>query len=99
MATKKTNKRSTKKVDGVDYKINDDVTITCYNWGKNCSCKITLLNSFVIYARICEDKKGNYFLSYPAYENDKGEWKKLAYCFDKDIIAEINDSIDDFMSE
>ena len=101
MATKKTTKKANtkKKVEGVDYKINENVTLTCYEWDDGCSAKLTLAGSFVIFARILENEDGEYFLSYPSYKTKKGEYKRNAYCFDKKIIAEINEDIEDFMSE
>ena len=102
MATKKTNtKKTTKAVkkadDGVDYIVDEGILLSCYDWGERQTCKITLHNAFVIYATIRE-KDGEYFLSYPSYKTKSGEYKNLAYCFDKDIIAEIVESVTDFMN-
>lgn len=100
MATKTTKgKKPEKKVEGVDYKINKDVTMTCYNWGKSQTAKITILNSFYIYTKIKENEKGEYFLSYPSYQTKDGEWKKSASCFDKETIAEIEEALADFMED
>lgn len=98
-SSKKSAKKSSTKVDGVDYKINANVTLTCYNWGKRQTAKFTIANAFVIYATIMENDAGEYFLAYPSYKNKEGEFKKSAYCFDKEIIAEITESITDFMEE
>jgi DNA-binding cell septation regulator SpoVG len=98
MATKKTNKKE-KKTEGVDYKINSQVTLTCFNWGKQQSAKITIANAFVIYARIMENEDGEYYLLYPSYKTKSGEYKKSAFCFDKEIIAEINENLEDFMND
>ena len=58
------------------------------------SCKITLLDSFVIYGRVVEGKKGM-FISYPSYENADGNYINLAYCFDKKVNDEIADCLAD----
>ena len=106
MATRQTKKQTTTRkasskpvqnVEGVDYIIEDGVVITCYDWGKQQTCKITLHNAFVIFTTIKESDEG-YFLSYPSYRNNKGEYKNLAYCFDKDLIAEITETVTSFMN-
>ena len=98
-SSKKSSKKSSTRVEGVDYEINANVTLTCYNWGKRQTAKLTIANAFVIFATIMENEAGEYFLSYPSYKNKEGEFKKSAYCFDKEIITEITESINDFMEE
>lgn len=106
MATRQTKKTNTtrkagtkpaKTVEGVDFIIEDGVVITCYDWGTKQTCKITLHNAFVIFTTIMEGDEG-YFLSYPSYRNNKGEYKNLAYCFDKDLIAEITEAVTTYMN-
>ena len=100
--TKKTNTRGKAKPkpesEGVDYIIADGILLTCYDWGDRQTAKITLNNAFVIYASIIE-YEDRYFLSYPSHKNNKGKYVNDAYCFDKDIIEEINESVYDFMTE
>ena len=98
-SSKKSSKKSTSKVEGVDYKINANVTLTCYNWGKRQTAKLTIANAFVIFATIMENEDGEYFLAYPSYKNKEGEFKKSAYCFDREIIAEITENLADFMDD
>ena len=99
MATKRTQaKRTTKKVDGVDYEIDNNTTVTFYDWGDRQTAKITLNNAFVIYASIKDGGRNKgYFLSYPAYKKNNGEYVNMAYCFDKALIEAINEAITDFM--
>lgn len=68
-------------------KKNDDVRYTA---------KITLANVFVIFCRVVvmDDYA---FLAYPSYKNKKGEYKNLAYCFDKDISEQINEEVNAFI--
>lgn len=67
------------------YKQDDDKT----------TCKITLYNAFVIFGRVIfKDNKP--FISYPSYySKTKKKYINQAYCFDKDIIEEINKALAD----
>lgn len=97
--TRGNTKANTKGVDGIDFEIDDNTTLTCYDWGENQTAKITLNNAFVIYATIkFAGKNKGYFLSYPSYKNRKGDYVNMAYCFDKALIGAINDSITEFMN-
>ena len=65
--------------------------IRIYDGGKkhNDYGSISLDCGFVIYITIIETKKGR-FISYPSYKTKKGEYINQAYCFDKDVIKELN---------
>lgn len=54
------------------------------------SAYIKTSDNFVIIAkvRVKKDNSG-YFLSYPSYQNKKGEWKDYAYCMDKETNEKI----------
>ena len=66
-------------------------SIRIYDGGKkrNDYGSISLDCGFVIYITVVETKKGR-FISYPSYKNKKDEYINQAYCFDKDVIEEIN---------
>lgn len=92
--------RTSKKTEGHEYQINKQVTLTCFDWGKNQSAKLTINEAFVIFGRIVAgSKKNTYFFSNPSYKDKDGEYHSLAYCFDKDIIEKINDAVTQFMTE
>ena len=55
---------------------------------------ISLDCGFVIYIRIVETKKGR-FISYPSHKTRKDEYINQAYCFDKDVIEELNDILEE----
>ena len=59
---------------------------------------ISLDCGFVIYIIIVETKKGR-FISYPAYKTKKDEYINQAYCFDKDVIEELNDILDEMYED
>ena len=75
-------------------------TIRIYDGGKkrNDYGSISLDCGFVIYITIIETKKGR-FISYPAYKNKKDEYITQAYCFDKDVIEELNDILDEMYED
>lgn len=60
------------------------------------SAKITLAGCFVIYARVVI-MKDSAFLSYPSFKNKKGEYINQAFCFDKDINAEIKENLEAYI--
>lgn len=47
---------------------------------------------FVIYISVYEGKNG-YFISYPNYEDNDGEYHDLAYCMDSEVIEGLKDLI------
>lgn len=63
----------------------------------NVSAKITLAGCFVIYARVVNGKNGA-FMSYPSFKNKNGDYINQAFCFDKDIIAEINAELEEYFN-
>ena len=75
-------------------------TIRIYDGGKkrNDYGSISLDCGFVIYITIVETKKGR-FISYPSYKNKKDEYINEAYCFDKDVIEELNDILEEMYED
>lgn len=75
-------------------------SIRIYDGGKkrNDYGSISLDCGFVIYFTIVETKKGR-FISYPSYKNKKDEYINQAYCFDKDVIEELNDILEEMYVE
>lgn len=71
-------------------------SIRIYDGGKkrNDYGSISLDCGFVIYISVIETKKGR-FISYPSYKNKKDEYINQAYCFDKDVIEELNDILEE----
>ena len=74
--------------------------IRIYDGGKkhNDYGAISLDCGFAIYITIVETKKGR-FISYPSYKNKKDEYINQAYCFDKKVIEEINDILDEMYED
>lgn len=75
-------------------------SIRIYDGGKkhNDYGSISLDCGFVIYITIVETKKGR-FISYPSYKNKKDEYINQAYCFDKDVIEELNDILEEMYAD
>lgn len=75
-------------------------SIRIYDGGKkrNDYGSISLDCGFVIYITIVETKKGR-FISYPSYKTKKDEYINQAYCFDKDIIEELNDILEEMYED
>lgn len=75
-------------------------SIRIYNSGKkrNDCGSISLDCGFVIFIRIVETKKGR-FISYPSYKNKKDEYINQAYCFDKDVIEELNSILEEMYDD
>lgn len=75
-------------------------SIRIYDGGKkrNDYGSISLDCGFVIYITIVETKKGR-FISYPSYKTKKDEHINQAFCFDKDIIEELNDILDEMYED
>ena len=75
-------------------------SIRIYDGGKkrNDYGSISLDCGFVIYITIVETKKGR-FISYPSYKTKKDEYINQAYCFDKDVIEELNGILEEMYEE
>ena len=75
-------------------------SIRIYDGGKkrNDYGSISLDWGFVIYITVVETKKGR-FISYPSYKNKKGEYINQAYCFDKDVIEELNTILEEMYED
>lgn len=75
-------------------------SIRIYDGGKkrNDYGSISLDCGFVIYITVVETKKGR-FISYPSYKNKKDEYINRAYCFDKDVIEELNDILEEMYED
>ncbi len=75
-------------------------SIRIYDGGKkrNDYGSISLDCGFVIYITIVESKKGR-FISYPSYKNKKDEYINQAYCFDKNVIEELNDILEEMYDD
>ena len=71
-------------------------SIRIYDGGKkrNDYGSISLDCGFVIYITVVETEKGR-FISYPSYKNKKDEYINQAYCFDKNVIEELNDILEE----
>lgn len=75
-------------------------SIRIYDGGKkrNDYGSISLDCGFVIYITVVETKKGR-FISYPSYKNKKDEYINQAYCFDKDVIEELTDILEEMYED
>lgn len=75
-------------------------SIRIYDGGKkrNDYGSISLDCGFVIYISVIESKKGR-FISYPSYKNKKDEYINQVYCFDKDVIEELNDILEEMYED
>ena len=75
-------------------------SIRIYDGGKksNDYGSISLDCGFVIYITIVETKRGR-FISYPSYKTKKGEFINQAYCFDKDVIEELNSILEEMYED
>lgn len=75
-------------------------TIRIYDGGKkrNDYGSISLDCGFVIYITIVETTKGR-FISYPSYKTKKDEYINQAYCFDKDVIEELNNILEEMYED
>lgn len=56
-------------------------------WGS-----LVLGGCFAVYINVYEGKNG-YFISYPNYQDDEGNYHDLAYCFDREVIEGLTDLI------
>ena len=75
-------------------------SIRIYDGGKkhNDYGSISLDCGFVIYITIVETEKGH-FISYPSYKTKKDKYINQAYCFDKDVIEELNDILEEMYDD
>lgn len=75
-------------------------SIRIYDGGKehNDYGSISLDCGFVIYITIVETRKGR-FISYPSYKTKKDEYVDQAYCFDKEVIEELNDILEEMYED
>lgn len=75
-------------------------SIRIYDGGKkrNDYGSISLDCGFIIYITIIETKKGR-FISYPSYKTKKDEYVNQAYCFDKAVIEELNDILEEMYDD
>lgn len=102
--TEKKERGTKKQAVNLEYTVAvaDDILLDFYSFkGEKKSetkytVKITLCNAFVIFCRIIvmDDYA---FIAYPSYKNKKGDYKNLAYCFDKDICEQINEEVNAFI--
>lgn len=53
---------------------------------------LVIAGCFVIYISVYEGDNG-YFISYPNYKGNEGEYHDLAYCFDREVIEGLKDLI------
>ena len=75
-------------------------TIRIYDGGKkhNDYGSMSVGVGLVIYIRKKKKKKGR-FISYPSYKNKEGEYINQAYCFDKDVIEELNGILEEMYED
>ena len=93
--------KKTKKETKTDYMERDfsGGSIRIYDGKKhNDYGSISLECGFIIYITIIETKKGR-FISYPSYKSKNDKYINQAYCFDKDVIEELNDILEDMYDD
>lgn len=75
-------------------------TIRIYDGGKkhNDYGSISLDCGFAIYITIIETENRR-FISYPSHKNKKNEFINQAYCFDKNVIEELNDILEEMYED
>ena len=97
-----TSKKKTKKETKKEYMERDFSagSIRIYDGGRkrNDYGTISLDCGFAIHIKIRETDKGR-FISYPFYFNKDKEIVNQAFCFDKDIIEELNDILDEMYED
>ena len=73
-------------------------TIRVYPQGKNRKdfAIISISDAFAITGNVCYGNDGVFF-GYPSYKTKEGEYRKLAYCFNSDVIEEINEILADMV--
>lgn len=57
---------------------------------------LVIAGCFVIYISVYEGNNG-YFISYPNYKDNEGEYHDLAYCMDVQVIEGLKDLITDMI--
>lgn len=57
---------------------------------------LVIAGCFVIYISVYEGEKG-YFITYPNYKDNEGEYHDLAYCMDVQVIEGLKDLITDMI--
>lgn len=82
-----------KKEDYIERKFSAG-TIRVYEGKKNYYGTISLDCGFAIRIQIVESKKGR-FISYPSYRDNDNNYIDQAYCFDTDVINELNEIVAD----
>lgn len=112
--TKKTNTKGKKAKDveilsdfHCDFMTDNGATVTLdlYDNGddKHDRIKLTIADAFVIYctAVIVNKKKDSYaFISYPSfYSENKEQYYNQAFCFEKELIKEMNDALNFYYFE
>lgn len=60
-------------------------------WGS-----LVLGGCFAVYINVYEGKNG-YFISYPNYQDDEGNYHDLAYCFDREVIEGLTELIEEMI--
>lgn len=75
-------------------------SIRIYDGGRkhNDYGSISLDCGFAIRINVVETKKGR-FISYPSYKTRNSEYIDQAYCFDKDVIEELNDILEEMYED
>lgn len=58
---------------------------------------LTIAGCFVIYISVYEGENG-YFISYPNYKGNDGEYHDLVYCFDREVIEGLKVLITEMIS-
>lgn len=66
--------------------------------GDNYTCTVKINGDFVIYTKVRNGKNG-WFISWPSYETSNGEYKNQAFCVNKDLLAEFDEAVEDFVRE
>lgn len=94
MATFKKNKETKAKEPDASITLDCGAVIDIYEHEKdNISCKITLLNAFVIFGKIIKYDNG-VFISYPSYySKKKKQYISQAFCFDTKVNEEISEAL------
>lgn len=74
-------------------------TIRIYDGGKhNDYGTISLECGFAIRISIIETKKGR-FISYPSFKTKDDKYINQAFCFDKEVIEELNDILEEMYDD
>ena len=71
--------------------------IRLYTEGKIPYGTISLDCGFCIRVRILKSSKGHYFIAYPSYKVSENKYVEQAFCFDKEIIKELNSIVENLI--